>query len=114
MHINNITIPTSMDSRGGYVFNPPRILGYNGLRQPILQQGSTLIWTYDELDDTEWSWWVTTLLNGNRSAEFGAAQLYNDNRALANFTHCIVYKPVREKFLKGKHANVTITIADIY
>ncbi len=113
--INNIAIPSSMASRGTYDFQPPRILGFNGERKPIRIKGATVTWTFDELDSTEWTWWVTTLLTSLDYKEFTQATFINNNAAEAEYTHCIVYLPVREFFEPGPvHRNVTITITDIY
>jgi hypothetical protein len=114
MQINSINIPDSMVNRGGYVFTRPVVLGYNGLRMPVIADGgSTLEWTFDELDDDEWEWWTQTILGGDDAAAFTQAQLYDDDRALTTFGNCIVYKPIREKFLHGKHSNVKVVIAGI-
>ena len=114
MQINSIDIPTTMNDRGGYYWKPAEILGYNGKGEPVKADGQSLEWVYDELSADEWDWWATTLLGDAASAEFTQAQLYDDNKDLTTFTHCIVYRPVREKFLRGKHINVTISITDIY
>lgn len=103
-----------MDDRGAYVWMPPETLGYTGNGAPIRLTGSTLEWTYDRLNDAEWEWWTQTLLGGESYAEFTQAQLYDDDRALTTFTHCIVYRPVREKFVQGYHTNVVVRITDIY
>ena len=114
MQIDSTDIPASMNDRGGYYFTPNKILGYNGLKAPIRSAGDSLRWVFDEMDDTEWDWWTSTLLSDEPYAEFTQAVLYDDDRNLTTFSHCIVYRPVREKYLHGKHSNVTVEIVDIY
>lgn len=116
MQINSLTIPTSMTTEGrySYDFKPPKTVGYNGRKRPIKPGNASLTWTFALMDDDEWEWWTQTLLGGADSGEFDQCQLYDDDRALTTFTHCIVYRPVRGEWEAGKHANVVVEIVDIY
>lgn len=116
MQINSVTIPAAMDKKkSAYQWRNRETLGYNGQGQPIKGVYQELLWQFDELNATEWAFWVTTLLGGAAAASYTTAQLYDDDKALTTFTHCIVHRPVREKFSRhGKHQNVTVLITDIY
>ena len=116
MEINSIEIPATMVTRNyGYDWQEPAILGYTGSRAPITATtGATLTLTFPRLDETQWTWWITTLLSAADYAEFSQCILYDNDKALTTFSHCIVYKPVRGKFLEGYHTDVTVFITDIY
>lgn len=115
LEINNIAIPVSMVTKNyGYDWQEPTILGYAGDSSPITATtGSTLTFTFPRLDDTQWAWWVTTLLGAQDHAEFSQCRLYDNDKVETAFTHCIVYKPVRTRFLEGYHMEVTVRITDI-
>jgi hypothetical protein len=116
MQINNIDIPDSMMVVGTYTYNwqPPKIVGYNGQKEPITAGNASLTITFSLLNDDEWEWWTQTLLNGEKSAEFTQCQLVDDDRALTTFGHCRVYRPVRGDWDWGRHTDAVVHIVDIY
>ena len=113
MHIGGTTIPTSMDNRGTYLFDPPKTIRTNGAGLAVASGYSTLSWNWARLNQTEWNWWCTTVLTGEASKRFTSAELYNHMNVLKTFTNCVVMRPTREKVKNGKYINVKIEIANI-
>ena len=113
MQINSTAIPAPMDERGIYKFSPPAIVGRNGAGAAVTAGYSSLSWQWPFLKQTDFAWWITTILAGAASAEFSQCKLINHLQTLTTYTHCIVYRPDYERIENGLYYNVTLTIEAI-
>lgn len=114
MKINNQTIPSPMDDRGAYVWQPPAVLGRNGQGAAVTGPYASLTWTWAYLTKTEYLFWRTTVLAGAASATFTAnTELYDDTQTLKTITYCTVMRPQYETIEGGLYKNVTVQIDQI-
>lgn len=84
--INNITIPTSIATRGAYRYAPPAIIHVSGSGAAVTAVHHSIEWVWSVMDETDYTWWHTTLLGGAASGtftstnelpdEFGVEQTY--------------------------------------
>ncbi len=114
MQINNSAIPSPMDERGAYKFNPPAILGRNGRGTAIAAPFASIEWKFPFLTVTDMAYWITTLLAGAASAEFTQAKFFNNAGTLTTYSHCTVLRPTFDQFVSGVFENVTVQIDLIY
>ena len=114
MQINSTAIPSPMDERGAYKFSPPAVVGRNGAGQAITAgNGSILTWQWPYLKQSDFAWWITTVLSGAASAELSQCRLINHLQTLTTYTHCFVYRPDYERIENGLYHNVSLTIEAI-
>lgn len=112
--IDGNQMPDATWGRSRYRWSQQEILGHTGTGAPIYADGSTLTIVYDAALPDDWTWWTQTVLGGAGYREFDNATLYDDDGDSREYTHLIVYRPVREKWEMGRHLNATVLITDIY
>ena len=83
IQINNVEMPESMRNRAlNYLYLPGTQVARNGLGEIILAGGGIVTWTWAQLNQEEFAWWVTTILEGEPSKEIsgtpGIIVLYDD------------------------------------
>lgn len=115
VQVNGNLMPARMATEGSlYLWLPAPVVAKNG-RGRAVQAGYPSLrmgWTW--LLDSEWNWWVTTILGGNIDAEItGTTQLYDDTKTLKTISSCIVNKPVYQTFRYGIHYGVELLIENI-
>jgi hypothetical protein len=103
MHLGGVTIPTSIENSGRYLFEK-EILGTNGNDEDIESIYATVTWTFTYMDMADYEWIVTTLLGNNASLKVSSAQLKNDLGNLQTFTNAVVKRP-RYAYASGGEAN---------
>ena len=114
MRINTYTIPSPMDERGRYVWEPPAVLARNGLGAAITGPYASLTWTWNYLTRAEYLFWRKTVLKGEASATFTQhTRLYDDTQTLVEITSCTVLRPTYESIEGGLYKNVTLQIDQI-
>lgn len=114
MKINNVAIPSPMDERGTYHYEPGAIVGRNGRGAAIAAPFATLTWTWQRLSLTDYTYWRTTILAGAASASFTTnTLLYDDLQVLKTITQCTVYRPTYETMQDGDYINVQLVIDGI-
>lgn len=112
MHINNVTIPTSMN-RGKYKFNPPETLGKNGLGEPVQGGYASIEWKFATMSFTDFDWWQNTILSGLDFKRFMLCQFVNHHRVEQAFTNCIVHFPTHDDLFGNFYENVVVRIDQI-
>lgn len=117
--INSIDIPLSMRNRAAnYLYMPGIPMGRNGLGEVITAGGGVVTWTWAQLDQTEFTWWMTTILGGLQSKEFtgssGIIVLYDETHAEKSFSHGIVMAPQYQGYSGVSYHGVTIQIDGLY
>ena len=111
MKINNVAIPSPMDERGTYRYDPGAIVGKNGRGAAIAAPHATLTWTWPYLSLDDYTYWRTTVLAGAASAAFTAnTLLFDDLQTLKTITQCTVYRPTYETMQDGYFMNVQLVI----
>lgn len=113
MHINGVTIPTTLDNRGTYIFEPPAVVRKNGKGLAVTGGYSKLTWRWARMKQSDWNWWCTTILTGLASKQFSSAQLYNHMNVLTTFSNVVVNRPTFEKVSGARYINVQIEITNI-
>lgn len=113
MHINNVTIPTSIANRGKYKFTPPEIVARNGLGEPVEAGYSKIEWRFSYMPFADFDWWQTTLLTGLRWKRFTTCQFVADTRLEVAYTNCIVFRPTYENIYSNWYENAVVTIEQI-
>lgn len=105
-------IPAAVLNKGRYVLDVPELLGYNGLEQPIHRPFYKLTWTFTELTEDEWSFWVMTVLEAKPSKMFDSLFLYGvaPLRSLMWFDSGVVFRPTYEALYNNTFQNVVVFI----
>ena len=114
MKLNNQTIPSPMDNKGSYRWEPPPIIGRNGQGAAITGTYASVTWEWAALTPAEYGFWITTLLQGQASATYTTnCQLYDHTQTLKTLTHCTVLRPTYERIENGLYIDVSLTIDQI-
>jgi hypothetical protein len=116
MSINGVPIPAGIANRGKYKFNPPEIVGRNGLGDPVAAGYASIEWTFSYLSFSAvdgFDWWKSTLLTNLRFRRFTTAVLVDDGRTETAYTNCIVYRPTYENIFANWYENVVVKIDQI-
>lgn len=113
MQINSTAIPSPMDERGAYKFEPPAEVARNGQGLSVTAGASRVIWRWPYLSASDMAWWVTTLLSGAASAAFTQAKFFNHAQTLTTYTYCIVYRPQYDRIENGLFMDVSLEIGSI-
>jgi hypothetical protein len=111
--LNNITIPDSIANRGQYRYEPPETLGENGRGEAVAAPYARVVWKFNHMTLSDYTWWRTTLLGGAASLTCSSnTQLVNDLQAAVNCT-CVVHRPTYERIQNGLYMNVEVRIERI-
>ena len=113
MQINSVAIPSPMDERGAYRFNPPAVVAKNGQGLAVTAGASTISWQWIYLSKADFTWWITTLLGGAASAAYTQAKFFNHTLTLTTYAYCIVHRPTYERIENGLYMNVALEIEAI-
>ena len=112
--INSVTIPDSIALKGIYLPKPPQEIRRAADGVAITEPYSSVEWTWELMDLTDYAWWTTTLLSGAAAAEYTTAQLYNYLGVLTTYTHIIVNRPQHGGFIHSALLqNVTIKLEQL-
>ena len=119
IQINNVEMPESMRNRAlNYLYLPGTQVARNGLGEIILAGGGIVTWTWSQLNQEEFAWWVTTVLGGEPSKEIsgtpGIIVLYDDIHQERAFGHGIVLAPQYKGYSGVFYNQVTVQIDALY
>lgn len=109
-------LPSTMDGRGTYVFEPPQIVRKNGIGEAVTSGFSKLTWKWKSLTQTQWNFINTTVLGGAASKTItgaNAIKLYNHMNVLTTYTNCVIQRPTFENVAWGRYINVSWEIEQI-
>lgn len=112
-NINGTNIPTNINGRGRYLFNPPEILARNGQGAVVESDYASITWTFTLLSVADFTWWYTTLMAGAPSLIITSASLYNILGALTSYTHGVLLRPTFDYVNGYYYNNVVIKIEDL-
>lgn len=116
VQIASNTMPDTIANLGPlYNWRRPRVVGRNGRGLDVVVGYPALEWGWTWLIDSDWDWWVTTILSGQQSAliSSGTTQLYDQDKVLKTITSCVVHAPEHQTIRNGLHYNVRILIDQI-
>lgn len=108
--INTVAVPTSMATRGQYLFSRQRVGGVNGSGVAQAAGPQSVMWVFGHMTPTELAWWRTTIMSGALSLTLTSAELKDDLMADQTFTSGQLFRPVYESYSAGLFRNVTIEI----
>lgn len=112
MQIDNKNLPAPMDAGGTYRFEYEK-LGRSGMGLDIDAATATVTWQWPMMTLADFTWWNTTLLGGQRSAQFSQAKLFNQLQVLTTFTACVVHRPTYQEIRSGAYYDVAVEITNI-
>lgn len=102
---------SSLETRAQHTYNAGRVI-YNG--QGLQQTGGlpSITLSFNWLSAAEWTWFATTILNGERSRVLDTfdTKLYNDDFVLTTYSSCVIHKPTFEEYKNGYRRNVEVRI----
>lgn len=101
-----------------YLYQPGLPLGRNGMGEVLTAGGGIVTWTWAQLNQSEFTWWVKTILGGRQSVEISGAVgviiLWDDTHVERSFYHGIVLAPQYQGYSGFSYLNVTIKIDTLY
>ena len=106
--IGSYTLPDNIANSGEYMYERPTVT--NGAGQEIETGYGKVTWRFRILTKDQYQWITNTLLAGQRSRTFGAAQLYDDNYALTSFSSAVAHRPKARTYRGGHVIDVTWVI----
>ena len=113
--IGNIAMPATMRTRAlSYNFNRGEIIARNGMGEAIAGGYPSVTWTWATLNQAEFDWIITTLLNQQVARTFNAAGstvLYNELWQEETFDSCTVLRPTYDGY-SGFSYNKVVLIID--
>ena len=110
------TVPSPMDTRGRYLFTPPKTQRYNGEGLAVPAGYASVVWTFPYLKLTDYQWWRLTLMGSLSvtSVKFVAGTvLKNDFGDNINVSSCVVEIPKHDYASNGYYYNVVVNISKI-
>lgn len=112
MHLGGVTIPTTIDNRGRYLWQTP-LLRTNGDGEAVTAAYATLTWTFPFMEMSDYTWIRDTLLLGQGSRTFTSASLKDDRGTELTYTNAVAYRPIYDFAGNGVVENVTWEIKRI-
>lgn len=113
MKIDNVTIPESIRLRGRYKFDPPAVLFQNGEDQDVTAGYSSVVWRFDDMPLSDYTWFITTILGGAASKECTSNRLFDHLQVETAYSTCILHRPTYEAIQRGLYQNVEVQITQI-
>ena len=106
-------IPSPMDIRGEYLFDPPAIVGQNGEGLDVEAGGAVLTWAWPWLTKTDYTFWTQTLLAGAASVAVASLTVYDADQELTAYGYAVIHRPRYRKIQSGLYYDVTLKIDQI-
>jgi len=113
--LNGVAVPTSMSTRGRYLFHPQRAGGTNGNGIAQAAGPQFVTWEFSFMTATEFEWWYAnaSILNGALSVTLSAAELKDNRQVDRTFVSGTLYRPIEGLWTGGLHHNVSILISHL-
>ena len=111
--INNLTVPSSMATRGNYRFSRQRAGTRNGNGIALAAGPQMLEWQFPYMTQTEMDWWYTTIMAGEPSAELEDVRIVDDRMLERSFSEGTLYRPQFGSHTAGIYWNVTVIISHL-
>lgn len=112
--IGGINLPTSLASRGEYLYKIPEVLGDDGNGDPILAPFTELTWRWEWMTVAEYNVWAQTILAGARSARITGITLPKTDLTDGVFTRGRVWQPESAGSPRhGQIIDVTVRITEL-
>lgn len=112
MHLGGITIPTTIDNHGRYLYSK-EIIGFNGENEAVEGRFATINWTFDFMEMSDFTWLHDTLLLTAPSRKFTSASLKNNLGVVITPTNAVALRPTYEYASGGGVFNVSWQIVRI-
>lgn len=112
MHLGGVTIPDTIDNHGRYKFEQP-VLRVNANNEAVRSIYANLLWTFEFMEMSDYTWICSTLLSDAASLTVSSAQLKDDLGVLQTYTNAVVMRPTYEYAAGGLVNSVTWEIKRI-
>jgi len=92
-------LPSTMDGRGTYLFEPPKVVRKNGLGEAVTAGFAKLTWKWKKLTKTQMDFLHTSILAGAASRTLtgtNIVRLYDHTNTLTYFKNCVIQRPTFE------------------
>ena len=96
-----------------YVFKRFSAIETNGLGEAVNAGYPEVTITYDQLSETDFQWWASTICTNLASKTHTSATLYTDQGSTAAYTNAVVHYPTYDGISGAWYQNVVIRITQL-